>query len=1563
MTIRWNHACRAAIAGLLLLGVWQTHAQPEPPHPILTISGSGSGASGILSSWTEAQYTNNFTPRLGPRNDSYGFVPAVVSGDTGWSWSTSNPNQITSTPSGTVFPNGTYTVLTQAVTVMNGNVANAPYYLRAGSATAKSLPLNLIAYRQRAKLRSDFNALAPAYMNSGATHATRNQAYARRIAVALLDWARYFPDYTVTGKNNATFINTGPSYILSSDLQRASDHNGLAHEWADDELLAFDAIYDSPALADLSTELGFDVRGYITTNLFCNEGDFIVYHVPPDVATDSNLSGPYTILALVARVLNRPDYIGWMDEYLGITVREKIHRDGTLSEGMGYSIGYINENENAATYTRDYFNVRPANTPELVAISNRASSAVSILKYGQQQWSKMSLPNGQLPSFGDTGFNTITSARNTGISALLPSYGALALGVGSGSQSVQLHQIYAGNNNHMRSDTTAFALWAFGNEMLGNVRYHNGTPGRQFTEQILAYNAVTIDRSDMSSPSANTHGNCDLTLYEPGTNGIAVTEIDGQRAYANKASRYQRIMMLNTFDIARPYVVDVFRVTGGKTHDYVLHGSIRYDQNWECSFPLVTNASPYPMLEGSETWSEPTSSGSSFPYYGFWRNVSSNTASGDFQITYRDTLSSNRDLRLWMTGGAGLDVNIGHTPVPSRSNGEPDDWWVNGLWRPSSIIRKRITSGTLQDLFVSVIEPMNNGVSVIQNVERLPMNGSSLESCALKIAFTDGRVDTVLVNLRNPQVAGANTGSATVSTTNGQFLLTGRIGVHTTGSAGSRVWAVNASQFNYPGGTYAPSNLYYSGSIIGETRKATGGANDAFITTTPLPTGTALRGKQMSLTFGALSGSGTTGISEMFEIDQVLQTNGQYHICFARDHQLEMTDVLTISASGSDIWNTADQFRYAYQSVSGNTSVVARVVSQTGTHAFAKAGVMIRESTAANAVHAAVLLTPNNGVAMEVRPTTGASTLNITGWIAGQTPPTWVRLDRSGSTFTGYYSQDGVVWTQMAATNVTMNSSATMGLAVTSHDNAQLNTAGFDNISLPGPLTHLDIGAVSLAGSSSSSSISLEQMGPLRTFTGVNQFEIALSASQPASAPVAPVGLAASAGNGQVALSWNALLDATRYNVKRSTVNGGPYTVIASPTSNSFIDAGVTNGMTHYYVVSAVNEAGEGPDSVQASATPNDLALPGLVARLTFDDDTANDSSGNTNHGTLVNGAAIVTDAQRGKVLSLDGSNDYVDLGNGASLNLSDNNQATITAWVKMAVSKSHNSIVTKGEWKDCYSLLLNGDAANKDKLWTGNDTGVFSGGAVPLNTWTHVAVVISNDLTSFYLNGELSGTANQDRGNAIDNTGTGVSIGREQYSGSLPAGRWFFNGQMDDVRIYEVALNQSGIQGAMSNIVNNAPTFVTEPLSKPAVAAGENYAASLAGDATDPDVGDALIYSKLGGPAWLTVAGNGGLSGMPASADVGTNSFTVRVTDPIGFFDQTVLSIPVVAAAPIISSMSWQGGNLQLNWTGGVPPYQVRMKTNLQDSVWQNYGGPVESNSLLIVRSNAASFYRIEGQ
>ncbi len=76
----------------------------------------------------------------------------------------------------------------------------------------------------------------------------------------------------------------------------------------------------------------------------------------------------------------------------------------------------------------------------------------------------------------------------------------------------------------------------------------------------------------------------------------------------------------------------------------------------------------------------------------------------------------------------------------------------------------------------------------------------------------------------------------------------------------------------------------------------------------------------------------------------------------------------TVRGSGADIWGTSDQFQFAYNNAVTNYSViVARVTAQDNTHAWAKAGVMFRDSTAADSMFAMAVATPGNGVSFQWR--------------------------------------------------------------------------------------------------------------------------------------------------------------------------------------------------------------------------------------------------------------------------------------------------------------------------------------------------------------------------------------------------------------------------------------------------------------------------------------------------------------------------------------------------------------------------------------------------------------------
>jgi pectate lyase/fibronectin type 3 domain-containing protein len=100
----------------------------------------------------------------------------------------------------------------------------------------------------------------------------------------------------------------------------------------------------------------------------------------------------------------------------------------------------------------------------------------------------------------------------------------------------------------------------------------------------------------------------------------------------------------------------------------------------------------------------------------------------------------------------------------------------------------------------------------------------------------------------------------------------------------------------------------------------------------------------------------------------------------------------------------------------------------------------------------------------------------------------------------------------------------------------------------------------------------------------------------PSNKPAAPAGLVAVAGNEQVTLSWNAVVSAKDYKIKRSEVGGSGYVEIGVSAVPSYKDANLVNGKTYYYIVTAVNEHGESSPSVEKSAIPQTV-LPADVPK------------------------------------------------------------------------------------------------------------------------------------------------------------------------------------------------------------------------------------------------------------------------------------------------------------------------------------------------------------------------------
>ena len=161
--------------------------------------------------------------------------------------------------------------------------------------------------------------------------------------------------------------------------------------------------------------------------------------------------------------------------------------------------------------------------------------------------------------------------------------------------------------------------------------------------------------------------------------------------------------------------------------------------------------------------------------------------------------------------------------------------------------------------------------------------------------------------------------------------------------------------------------------------------------------------------------------------------------------------VFSVSGSGTDIWDTTDAFRYVYQPLTGDGQVIARVSSLQNSDPWAKGGVMIRETLAVNSAQALMAITPSSGTAFQRRLTTGGATVNDGG--PNVQVPYWVKLTRSGKTFSGYVSTDGVTWTLVGSDTITMATTVYLGLAVTSHNYGTLCNATLDGVSVTAPTT------------------------------------------------------------------------------------------------------------------------------------------------------------------------------------------------------------------------------------------------------------------------------------------------------------------------------------------------------------------------------------------------------------------------------------------------------------------------------------------------------------------------------
>jgi chitodextrinase len=220
-------------------------------------------------------------------------------------------------------------------------------------------------------------------------------------------------------------------------------------------------------------------------------------------------------------------------------------------------------------------------------------------------------------------------------------------------------------------------------------------------------------------------------------------------------------------------------------------------------------------------------------------------------------------------------------------------------------------------------------------------------------------------------------------------------------------------------------------------------------------------------------------------------------------------------------------------------------------------------------------------------------------------------------------------------------------------------------------------------------------------------------------------------------------------------------------------------------------------------------ATNGLVAAYGFNESSgvaATDSSGNNNNGTISN-ATRSTSGKYGGALSFNGAkkNNYVSIPDSTPLHLTSG--MTLEAWINPAsVTGSWRTVILKERPGGmAYSLYANNDANRPvGQIFNTAERNAQGTASVALNTWTHLSTTYDGSSLRLYVNG-VQVSSVPASGNIINSTGL-LKIG-----GNAVWGEWF-NGLIDEVRVYNRALSAAEIQTDMNTPVEQSAPDTTPP-------------------------------------------------------------------------------------------------------------------------------------------------------
>ena len=300
------------------------------------------------------------------------------------------------------------------------------------------------------------------------------------------------------------------------------------------------------------------------------------------------------------------------------------------------------------------------------------------------------------------------------------------------------------------------------------------------------------------------------------------------------------------------------------------------------------------------------------------------------------------------------------------------------------------------------------------------------------------------------------------------------------------------------------------------------------------------------------------------------------------------------------------------------------------------------------------------------------------------------------------------------------------------------------------------------------------------------------------------------------------------------------------------------------------------------------------AAHYAFDGDLR-DGLMNGNDGMAV-GAPDFVAGKSGQAISLNGTSDYIQLPEP----LGDSNDFTFAGWVNWNGGGNWQRIFDFGNGgTDNYVCLTPKSGSNTLRFivkQAGTEQFVETGTLPATGSWTHVAVTISNTTAKIFVNGVLRGT------NTAFTFDPGAQNTQYNYLGKSQWPDPLFSGKLDDLRFLTYAMTDAQI----ATLAGNTPPQFGASLYTDGATKLQPFTGLLAGNVTGGS--GARVFAKAAGPAWLSIAADGALTGVPGANDGGTNRFVVRVTDTLGSIATTTLEVSVSDPPGLVARYAMDG-------------------------------------------------------